>query len=431
MNTIKPKIQLVLSDILKPLGNLKSIVNDDGLFLIHDDGAKTKFVANNGTFEMEYAFSFTCGQYMSVVLPLHAFHHVCSNTNETTITHQKRIIDIMVDSDKVQVIEDCNNYKHFEYPVNGKYVGFVRDPHLDNVYSEIASVNGKDLRTALNHTYYATKKKDVREFPGITPYDLCSGVVLFDFVENDFVNYDNFNKCYLNIVATDRNRIAMESMNFTNVTKFGRFVSTFFVSYSSIDKIRKHIPDDDISIVGRNSDTIEFRCGNLTMRTSLVDIPKIAYPNYLYVIPHKEDVPFVLQFECDQLRNAIDQLIARFKTVTSFIVFNLKPDGVVISMSDGYRSSVSLDIGHLEIKYSGEAMQISFISAHIIDPLKYVKAERVSFHFKNNDSMILLRFEGVNNFNYVINPTRGYIRARGERRILISNVASEANGGRK
>jgi DNA polymerase-3 subunit beta len=201
----------------------------------------------------------------------------------------------------------------------------------------------------------------------------------------------------LKLVATDGRRLA-------------------FVSRSGLDKKLQHkaiIPtkavnevlrilsaeekDEDVTI-GITENQVAFRIGDVTILSRLIEG---TFPNYDQVIPKKHDEQIKLNVK-DTL-SAVKQmsLLTSDKTSSVKFVFGKNTLRITASAQGLGSGEVELDIDH-----SGATLDIAFNPAFLIDILKNVDEEAVTFGLTNSLNPALVSPAGDKSYICVVMPMR-------------------------
>ncbi len=125
------------------------------------------------------------------------------------------------------------------------------------------------------------------------------------------------------------------------------------------------------------------------------------FPDYTRVIPttHKNK----LQLEREPLRQAL---------LRAAILSNEKFRGVRWVLSDGSLKIVSSNAEQeeaheeLEVKYSGDALDIGFNVNYLLDVLNNVSGSAIDCAFGDSSSSALLSYASEKDFKYVVMPMR-------------------------
>jgi len=127
------------------------------------------------------------------------------------------------------------------------------------------------------------------------------------------------------------------------------------------------------------------------------------FPDYERVLP--KDAPHEVTLSRDEFRSAIER-VSQFSDERSRAIRVRVADGEVKVHSSVSETGESED--SLPVDYKGPAVEIGFNAQYMIEFLRAVQTENVSFHFKDAHSAGELRPAGekAENYRYVIMPMR-------------------------
>ena len=200
------------------------------------------------------------------------------------------------------------------------------------------------------------------------------------------------------VVATDGGRLAVASQK--TLDKKNDFkviiptkILTELCRFLSIAKPEK---DEKLEInVGTNQ--VSFMMKETTFISRLIEG---NFPNYKQVIPSKTNITFEV-FVKDLLAatRRANLCAGEFGNVVKYHLENN-----VLTVSSNSQNMDFTD--EIPVEYTGEAFEANFKPQYIIDVLKAVGTEKVSFSFVNASQPVLIKSAGQESFKYVIMPTR-------------------------
>jgi DNA polymerase-3 subunit beta len=199
----------------------------------------------------------------------------------------------------------------------------------------------------------------------------------------------------LKLVATDGHRLAYAAM------KLGAQLprQEVIVPRKTVLELGKLLADSDAPVKIEIAATqAAFSFGSIDLVSKLIDG---KFPDYTRVIPtgHKNR----LQAEREPLRQAL---------LRAAILSNEKFRGVRWVLGDGSLKIVSSNAEQeeaheeLEVKYSGDALDIGFNVNYLLDVLNNVSGDGVECAFGDAASSALITYGSEKDFKYVVMPMR-------------------------
>ena len=234
-------------------------------------------------------------------------------------------------------------------------------------------LNSVVLKEMLRKTFYAASQDDTRR--------TLKGVLM------------SFKEGKLTMVATDGRRLAMVE----NEVEFPSTAEKDIVLPSKAvqELIRSLQAEGEIKITVQKN-KIYFELGNVIIYSKLIED---AYPNYRQVIPQetKETINIDRQLLLDALDRA--SVMTMDEAHSTKLIFE---DNKLIVMSATSEVGDATDV--VPIKYAGEKIEITFNPSYVMDPLKAIDDDEVSFHLNNGHSPAVIRCSIP--FLYVLMPLR-------------------------
>ncbi len=250
-------------------------------------------------------------------------------------------------------------------------------PRLAKPAGEAArfSLSQKALRRLLGLVQYAMAQQDIRYY--------LNGLLMV--VEEG----------QLKLVATDGHRLAYAS------TALGGSMprQEVIVPRKTVIELSKLLAESDEEVnVEVAATQAAFRFGTIELVSKLIDG---KFPDYTRVIPtgHKNK----LQIGREALRQAL---------LRAAILSNEKFRGVRWVLSDGSLKIVSSNAEQeeaheeVEIKYSGDGLDIGFNVNYLLDVLNNVSGENIECAFGDASSSALISYPTEKDFRYVVMPMR-------------------------
>jgi DNA polymerase-3 subunit beta len=233
----------------------------------------------------------------------------------------------------------------------------------------------KALRRLLGLVQYAMAQQDIRYY--------LNGLLMV--VEEK----------QLKLVATDGHRLAFASLKLEADLPRQEVI----VPRKTVIELSKLLADteDEVKIEVSPAQAA-FTFGSIELVSKLVDG---KFPDYTRVIPtqHKNR----LQIEREALRQAL---------LRAAILSNEKFRGVRWVLADGSLKIVSSNAEQeeaheeIEVKYSGDALDIGFNVNYLLDVLNNVSGAEIECAFGDSSSSALISYSTEKDFKYVVMPMR-------------------------
>jgi len=250
-------------------------------------------------------------------------------------------------------------------------------PRLAKPAGEAAkfSLSQKSLRRLLGLVQYAMAQQDIRYY--------LNGLLMV--VEEG----------QLKLVATDGHRLAYAA----TALKGGLPRQEVIVPRKTVLELSKLLADSDEDVnVEISATQAAFRFGTVELVSKLIDG---KFPDYTRVIPtgHKNK----LHTGRESLRQAL---------MRAAILSNEKFRGVRWVLTDGSLKIVSSNAEQeeaneeVEVKYSGDALDIGFNVNYLLDVLNNVGGENIECAFGDASSSALISYPSEKDFRYVVMPMR-------------------------
>jgi DNA polymerase-3 subunit beta len=250
-------------------------------------------------------------------------------------------------------------------------------PRLAKPAGDVArfTLTQKALRRLLGLVQYAMAQQDIRYY--------LNGLLVV--VEDK----------QLKLVATDGHRLAYASLPLAADLPRQEVI----VPRKTVLELGKLLADNDEEVkIELAATQAAFSFGAVELVSKLVDG---KFPDYTRVIPttHKNK----LQIEREPLRQAL---------MRAAILSNEKFRGVRWVLGDGSLKIVSSNAEQeeaheeLEVKYSGDALDIGFNVNYLLDVLNNVSGSAVDCAFGDSSSSALLSYATEKDFKYVVMPMR-------------------------
>ncbi|PID57959.1 MAG: DNA polymerase III subunit beta [Ignavibacteriae bacterium] len=219
-------------------------------------------------------------------------------------------------------------------------------PNQDSEESEVneISINGNELKFALDKTSFAMSKEEMRPAMMGTLLEFCEDGLRF--------------------VATDGHRL----VNLLNKNIDVNFEEQYILPERAVSVLSKILSEKDVKIYFSKTH-MSFKLNGFELISRLI---KQKYPDYSSVIPLENE--YVLDIETNELQSVIKRMMLFSTTNTRRVKFTISKDNLEISAED-------LDMGasgteNISCKYSGEPFDIGFNSSYVNDVLSHLSSEK-------------------------------------------------------
>lgn len=244
-------------------------------------------------------------------------------------------------------------------------------------YPEILTKNRKDGITINIDSDYLLKGLSLTLFAA-TRYEEQSVLSGIKFV---------FSGKNLELAAADGSKIAVYSCSLEEKVEKGEAIIPFR-AVVEIEKLIKTFKENNKSVsITIFSDVAIFENNDFTLITRLIDG---KYPNYNNLIP--KDLPYEATFSRLDLLNVLDRVsvLANEKTCTVKMSLEKKAKTVEVSAkSNEYGDSKD----EIDVKYEGEDLQIAFNYKFLVESLRNLNVDKVTFKLKESNMPIILNLE--------------------------------------
>lgn len=238
-------------------------------------------------------------------------------------------------------------------------------------------INPNLFKNMVKQTIFATSNDDSRP--------IFTGALL-ETEENDF-----------KLITTDSHRLALR-IGKGNIIKENN--NNLIIPAKALGEFSRIIKDDDESIqITGNNNQICFKNNDTLLISRLIDG---RFPDYRQVIP--DNFTTLLKIKTKDLQETVERanLFSGEKDGTS--VIKLKID-------DGYLNiSSKSDLGKVDenipIFLEGESLEISFNARYILDVLKVLESEDLTFSLTGPLSPGIIKSGNHDNYTYLILPLR-------------------------
>ena len=203
-------------------------------------------------------------------------------------------------------------------------------------------------------------------------------------------------KNYFTIVGTDGHRLAkfkhQSEQTFKNMPGV-------IIPKKTINELSKILSENNEKIdINISSTKILFKIGNIYLVSKLIDG---NFPDYNRVIPNDNNKS--LEVSRTTLLSAVDRVSTIANDKSPVIKFKIEENSINLSSVNNDKSTATEDIN---IKYSGDVVEIGFNSKYIMDILNNLEDETINLTFKDNSSPITASEKSNKELIYVLMPMR-------------------------
>ena len=203
---------------------------------------------------------------------------------------------------------------------------------------------------------------------------------------------------FFEIVATDGGRLAIASHEALEESGEFKIIIPTKILNEVVRFISLSKPDKDSLIrVNVASNQVSFEMNGTTFISRLIDG---NFPNYKQVIPGKKNISFEV-FTKELLASTRRASLCSGE-FGSTVKFHIEDNKMIISSTSQNMEFTD----ELSVEYDKEAFDCAFNPQYIIDVLKNVGSEKVSFSFVNASQPVLIEPVEAKELKYVIMPVR-------------------------
>ncbi len=200
----------------------------------------------------------------------------------------------------------------------------------------------------------------------------------------------------IELISTDGHRLAytssiLEGLNLDTEIRG-------IVSKKTLGEMRKF--EDEKLEFDLDENNLFFKVNNRTLISRIIEG---KFPNYEAVIP--KDNPIVISISRDEITDAIRRVSLLSTERSKGIKFSIQKNQIILFSSN---PEIGEARDKVEVEYDGQEFEIGFNSQYLLDFLTSVKAKRICFEMKDENSAILMRPEVEEDVKdiYVIMPMK-------------------------
>ena len=239
------------------------------------------------------------------------------------------------------------------------------------------SISSGVLQRLLNKTAFCMASQDVRYY--------LNGL-LVEYKEGE-----------VNAVATDGHRLAVATSQIEKTSEIeGERQIIPRKAVLELIKILKQGKENIKISFGNSSFSIEDK--NLDFSTKLIDG---KFPDYEKVLPAGN--PSALEVAKESLQSALSRASVLSNEKYRGVRFALDKNSLKLTANNPEKESAE---EYLDVKYSGDSIEIGFNIGYLLDVLGAIETENVELNFYGEESSCLIREPGNKTEVYVIMPMR-------------------------
>lgn len=199
----------------------------------------------------------------------------------------------------------------------------------------------------------------------------------------------------LTVVATDGHRLSYTAEALPGCTAKADVI----IPRKSVQELIKLLqPVDDPVKVTLHGNQVRFEFGSIDLVTKVIDG---KFPDYQRVIPVNH--PKIVDVDRQLLQQALQRAAILSNEKIRGVRILLTKDALAVVCSNNEQEEAQEE---LEVAYNQEPLDIGFNIAYLLDVLNHLTSDRVSCHFGDSNSSVLVTVPGQEDFKYVVMPMR-------------------------
>jgi len=248
-------------------------------------------------------------------------------------------------------------------------------PSTENIdLKQSVTIKQAELKTLLEKTHFSMAQQDVRYY--------LNGL-LFELNEKQ-----------MRLVATDGHRLALAE---AAIQQSVNNLQVILPRKGVLELQRILSGDGDVELaIGTNH--MKVSVGGVKFTSKLIDG---RFPDYSRVIP--VDPTRIVETNPQVVRSALQRAAILSNEKYRGIRLTLKPGIVLLQAHNPEQEEAEEEI---EVKYSGESMEIGFNVNYLLEALNAVDGDQVELGFTDGNSSCLIKAPGAVNARYVVMPMR-------------------------
>ncbi|MFA6075812.1 MAG: DNA polymerase III subunit beta [Negativicutes bacterium] len=199
-----------------------------------------------------------------------------------------------------------------------------------------------------------------------------------------------------NMVATDTHRMAIKTMDFTNLTENVKIVIPAKI-LNEIVRIIGNDENSEITILWQKNE-ISFAFEDIYIKSRLIDG---QFPNYRNVVPANHTLE--IKINRANLADVIERVSLLSSGLYNVMKMSCSGDNIIFSTSNP-------DIGRatevISAEITGPEMEVIFNSRYILDIVKHLESDEIVMKLNGPNSAALIENPLDKDYKYVITPVR-------------------------
>lgn len=303
---------------------------------------------------------------------------------------------------------ECSGIFSITVPVKRLY-SLVRELPGDNL--EIEIIDNNFIKIVQDRSEYKINCLPDTEFPKFPSFDGSTSFTLPQEALKDIISKTSYAICrdegryvltglYMSLnqdgvvsVATDGRRLSFVQKNVSLVEGLERVIIIPFKAISEISKLVQKEKDVKISIL-ENQILLTFE--NCKLFSRLIDG---HFPNYKQVIPEESGIK--IDIERDSFYKAVRRVSLLTTDMSNQVKVGIRQNCLTLEVSNSECGEAKEEV---PVKYEGEEFDIAFNPVYLLDVLKSLDDEFVTFELTNSSKPGVIK--SGNEFVYVIMPMR-------------------------
>lgn len=326
--------------------------------------SQVKLTGTDMEVELIVTFPFECDQEAEFTLPARKMLDICRALPDASI------LDVTTDKDRVTLKSNKSRFTLATLP--------AKEFPLTEISSFQATltISQGELKNLLEDTMFAMAQQDVRYY--------LNGLLL------------EVNANTLRAVATDGHRLALKEVKRdTGINEQKQVI----IPRKGVIEISRLLGSSDKPaeiMIGTNH--IRVNIDGLQFTSKLIDG---KFPDYERVIPKDTGTPLYANKEALRLSLTRASILSNEKY--RGVRIQLKPNSLKALTHNPDQEEAEEE---LEVKYSGEEMEIGFNVTYLLDAINAIKTEQIIMTAASPDSSCLLTPEDQEDCKYVVMPMR-------------------------
>ena len=200
----------------------------------------------------------------------------------------------------------------------------------------------------------------------------------------------------LRAVATDGHRLARVELP---LPEGAAGMPGVIVPRKTVAELRKLIEDADTDVeVSLSPTKIRFTFGDVVLISKLIDG---TFPDYERVIPTMNRK--ILEIDCRLLKEAVDRVSTISSEKSRAVKLSLEREAMTLSATSADAGTATEEV---EVRYSGEPMEIGFNSRYLLDIAQQIDGETAEIALADSTAPTLIRDLADASSLYVLMPMR-------------------------